>query len=98
MSLVMAAPLKEMPIHAHHQSGSPEAESHGDRCRDSVCAITAHLQGIALTQLQLLFIVVYSLAVVLHVSKGGSQGHMDDSQLGPWPAQQLRKIQLGTRQ
>lgn len=49
-------------------------------------AVTAHLQGVAPTQPQLLFIVGHSPAVVLHVSQGGSQGHMDDGQLGPRPA------------
>ena len=49
-------------------------------------AITAHLQGVATTQPQLLFIVGHGPAVVLHVSQGGGQGHVDDGQLGPRPA------------
>lgn len=57
-------------------------------------AVTAHLQGVALLQPQFCFVVVHCLAVVLHVPQGGSQGHVDDSQLGPRPAEQLRKAQL----
>lgn len=58
-------------------------------------AVTAHLQGVALLQPQFRFVVVHSLAVVLHVPQSGSQGHVDDGQLGPWPVEQLRKVQLG---
>ena len=57
--------------------------------------MTAHLQGVALLQLQFRFVMVHSLAVVLHVPQGGSQGHVDDGQFGPRPAEQLCKAQLG---
>lgn len=50
--------------------------------------------GVALLQPQFRFVVVHSLAVVLHVPQSGSQGHVD-GQLGPWPVEQLRKVQLG---
>lgn len=95
MSSVTAVRLKEMPIPTYPQRGGPEAKL-GQAQRPG-CAITAYLQGVALPQPQLLFVVVHSPAVVLHVSQGGGQGHMDDSQLRPWPAQLLCKIQLGTR-
>lgn len=49
--------------------------------------MTAHLQGVALLQPQFCFVVVHCLAVVLHVPQGGSQGHVDDGQLGPRPAE-----------
>lgn len=54
-----------------------------------------HLQSIAVTQPQLLLVVVHSLAGILHVRHGGSQGHVDDSQLRPWPSQQFCQLQLG---
>lgn len=68
------------------------------RCRNPGLGAAAHLQGVALTQPQLLFIVVHSPTGVLHVSQGGGQGHMDDGQLGPRPVQQLRKVQLRMQQ
>lgn len=58
--------------------------------------LSPHLQGIAVTQPQLLFIVLHGPVVVLHVPQGGSQGHVDDGQLGPRSAQQLCEIQLGS--
>lgn len=57
-------------------------------------AIAAHLQSVPTAQAQLLLIVGHGPVVVLHVSQGGGQGHVDDGQLGPWPAQQLCEVQL----
>lgn len=96
MGFVMVAPAKEMPICAGTRWQS-RGRAMGTSAETRAWA-AAHLQGVALTQPQLLFIVVYSPTGVLHVSQGGGQGHMDDSQLGPRPVQQLRKVQLGMRQ
>ena len=81
------------PLCAHMRqedgsSGKGMQEPWGQRptmCWAGLDAISSHLQGIAVTQSQFLLIVVHSPAVVLHVSQGGSQGHVDDSQLRPWP-------------
>lgn len=90
-------PCKRNARLRRHRVAVPR-QSRGDRCRDPGRGAAAHLQGVALTQPQLLFIVVHSPPGVLHVSQGGGQGHMDDGQLGPGPLQQLRKVQLWTRQ
>lgn len=95
MNSVAAAPAPSWPwlpmaAHTRQEDDSPpvptpKGSSPGTEPWAGQGAVTPHLQGAAVPQPQLLFIVAHGLAVVLHVPQGGSQGHVDDGQLRPRP-------------